>query len=71
MEHDSTTNGVTCIASPVVTRDGRPVAALGVAYLTGARSDAETTELARLVTDAAAHFSDSLSDRMIEESLEA
>ena len=30
-----------------------------------------TTELARLVTDAAAHFSDSLSDRMIEESLEA
>jgi len=71
VERDSTTNGVTCIAGPVVTRDGRPVAALGVAYLTGARSDAETTELAQLVTDAATHFSDSLSDRMIEESMES
>ncbi|GAB2631008.1 IclR family transcriptional regulator [Prescottella soli] len=71
VERDSTTNGVTCIASPVVTRDGRPVAALGLAYLTGSRTEESTTDLARLVTDAAAHFSDSLSDRMLEESMEA
>lgn len=71
VERDSTTNGVTCIACPVVTRDGRPVAALGVAYLTGARTDDETAALAELVTDAAAHFSDSLGDRMIEASTEA
>lgn len=71
VERDSTTNGITCIASPVVTRDGRPVAALGLAYLTGSHAEESTTDLARLVTDAADHFSDSLSDRMVEASMES
>ena len=47
------------------------MAALGVAYPTGARTDSDLAELAELVTDAAARFSDSLSDRMTEEAFES
>ncbi|QBJ96131.1 IclR family transcriptional regulator [Rhodococcus sp. ABRD24] len=71
VERDSTTNGVTCIASPVVTRDGRPVAALGIAFLTGSRADEASAELAALVVGTTARFSASLSDRMVEQPIES
>ncbi|MGW0043196.1 IclR family transcriptional regulator [Rhodococcus sp. NPDC003348] len=69
VERDSTTSGVTCVAGPVVTFEGRPVAALGVAYLTGSRTEAEAEQIAERVVATAADFSASLGDRMLDPDL--
>ena len=56
-EKSSTTTGIDCIASPVVTRDGRAVAALGVAYMAAVKSDQDIEAIAAAVTTTAGEFS--------------
>lgn len=56
-EHDSTTNGIVCIASPVVIANGLPAAALGVAFLEGTQGEKAVGRLRELVPDLAREFS--------------
>ncbi len=65
-ERGTTTSGIDCIASPVLTRDGRAVAALGVAYMSATKTAEQTKEMARAVVSTAAEFSASFGARVDE-----
>ena len=62
-EHDTTTNGIVCIASPVLIADGLPAAALGVAFLEGTLSSQDVDRLREIVPTLAGEFSKQLSMR--------
>ena len=63
-EQGTTTSGIDCIASPVMTRDGRAVAALGVAYMSTTKTAEQAHEIARAVVATAAEFSSSFGARV-------
>ena len=65
-ERGTTTSGIDCIASPVLTRDGRAVAALGVAYMSATKTAEQTKEMARAVVSTTAEFSASFGARVDE-----
>jgi DNA-binding IclR family transcriptional regulator len=65
-EQGTTTSGIDCIASPVLTRDRRAVAALGVAYMSATKSAAQATEMAKIVVATAGQFSESFGARIDE-----
>lgn len=67
-EKGTTTSGIDCIASPVLTRDGRAVAALGVAYMSATKTADQAEEIARSVAATAADFSASFGARIDEAS---
>ncbi len=60
VEQSTTTTGIACIAAPVVTRGGTAVAALGIAYLAGTKSEKEVDEAVDVVVDLSSKFSASL-----------
>lgn len=59
-ERDTTTAGIECVAAPVVGRGGHAVAALGVAYVSGAKSAEARAETAAAVRSNADAFSRAL-----------
>lgn len=65
-EQGTTTSGIDCIASPVLTRDGRAVAALGVAYMSATKSAEQAAGIAKTVVATAADFSASFGARVDE-----
>jgi DNA-binding IclR family transcriptional regulator len=65
-EQGTTTSGIDCIASPVLTRDRRAVAALGVAYLSATKSAEQAAGMARTVVATAREFSESFGARVDE-----
>lgn len=56
-EQGATTSGIDCIAAAVVTADGRPVAALGVAYMASVKKPEQVTRAIQIVQETAAVFS--------------
>ncbi|MGW4099153.1 IclR family transcriptional regulator [Mycobacterium sp. NPDC004974] len=65
-EQGTTTSGIDCIASPVLTRDGRAVAALGVAYMSATKTAEQAAEITKTVVATAADFSESFGARVNE-----
>ncbi|WP_245839758.1 IclR family transcriptional regulator [Mycobacterium aquaticum] len=63
-ERGTTTSGIDCIASPVLTRDRRAVAALGVAYMSATKSADQAREMAKIVVETAGDFSASFGARV-------
>lgn len=65
-EQGATTSGIDCIASPVLTRDRRAVAALGVAYMSATKSAVQAAEIAKIVVATAGELSTSFGARIDE-----
>jgi DNA-binding IclR family transcriptional regulator len=63
-ERGTTTAGIDCIASPVLTRDRRAVAALGVAYMSATKTEEQAAEMAKTVAATAGEFSASFGARV-------
>jgi DNA-binding IclR family transcriptional regulator len=59
-EKDTTSAGITCIASPVYARDGLPTAALGIAFLSATHDENTIASFSGAVMSAAAEFSAAL-----------
>lgn len=60
LERDMTTVGVTCIAATVFAHDQRPIAGLGLSYLSGHHDESMNPKLAAQVGDAASRLSQTL-----------
>lgn len=56
-EQGATTSGIDCIAGAVVTADGRPVAALGVAYMSSVKKPEQVARTIQIVQETTAVFS--------------
>lgn len=60
LDAEMVTPGITCVAAPVFSHEGMPVAAIGVTYVSAQRSEADARQAAALVCEASARLSSNL-----------